>query len=270
MDLLFFLSLLCSVLLGVGRAVDLTLFTDAETGLCLAGSVWWRYGALGVAVLLAVLAGRGRAARPEALCARHGAAGVFSLAGSVCFALAGALRLWLATMGVGSYARAVMELACAVWMGSLGRAWLRRGAWQRPTRGMLPAVLGSIVFYWCVLARFMENSSSWHRVGPTAVVWQMLAALVFLSALARALYLPQSANGGALCAGGLAAFCLCLCWEVPELAATLRSATLLDGPELLFGLGLCCVGALGSVCCAACAAGRPRHLAGKHGRPLAE
>ena len=27
------------------------------------------------------------------------------------------------------------------------------------------------VFYWGVLSRFMENSSSWHRVEPTAMVW---------------------------------------------------------------------------------------------------
>ena len=38
--------LLC-VLLGFGRGADLAFATDAATGLCTAGAVWWRYLALG-------------------------------------------------------------------------------------------------------------------------------------------------------------------------------------------------------------------------------
>ena len=48
--------LLC-VLLGLGRGADLAFATDAATGLCTAGAVWWRYLALGAVVLAAVLAG---------------------------------------------------------------------------------------------------------------------------------------------------------------------------------------------------------------------
>ncbi len=51
-----------------GRMVDLALFTDAETGLCVVGSVWLRYAALAVVLLLAVAAGR--AAKPEASAAQ--------------------------------------------------------------------------------------------------------------------------------------------------------------------------------------------------------
>ena len=47
-----------SALLGVLRAADLAFGTDAVTGLCLVGSVWWRYLALGIVVLAAVLVGR--------------------------------------------------------------------------------------------------------------------------------------------------------------------------------------------------------------------
>ena len=46
--------LLC-VLLGLGRGADLAFATDAATGLCTAGAVWWRYLALGAVVLAAVL-----------------------------------------------------------------------------------------------------------------------------------------------------------------------------------------------------------------------
>ena len=51
-----------SILLGVLRAADLAFGTDAVTGLCVVGSVWWRYAALGAVVLPArkrcVAAGR--------------------------------------------------------------------------------------------------------------------------------------------------------------------------------------------------------------------
>ena len=105
-----------------------------------------------------------------------------------------------------------------------------------------------------VLARFMENSSSWHRVAPTAMVWQLLAGLVFLSALARALYLPGTSDGRTLCAGGLAAFALCLCWELPTVLQTLvqEGGGALLTPTLLFRLGLCCVGALGALSAVRC------------------
>ena len=203
MNFFIMVSLFLSAALGVFRGIDLALLTDAETGLCIVGSVWLRYGALAVAVGAAVAAG--------------------------------------------------LEALCAFWMIGLGLSWLRRD-WKTPTRSLTPAVLGSAVFYWCVLARFMENSSSWHRVAPTAMVWQLLAGLVFLSALARALYLPGTSDGRTLCAGALASFALCLCWEVPGVAQMLAengSAALLT-PELLFRLGLCCVGVLGGLCAVRC------------------
>ena len=120
---------------------------------------------------------------------------------------------------------------------------------------LLCSCTGSVLFYWNVLMRFMENSSSWHRLAPTEVVWQALAALLLLSSLARALYLPKPENGRTLCAAGLAALCLCLCWELPH-AAVLAAGAAADPallPELFAALALCCVGALGGVCAAACA-----------------
>ena len=48
----FVVILLC-VLLGLGRGADLAFATDAATGLCTAGAVWWRYLALGAVVLAA-------------------------------------------------------------------------------------------------------------------------------------------------------------------------------------------------------------------------
>ena len=120
--------------------------------------------------------------------------------------------------------------------------------------GLVQELAWHLLAIWCVLARFMENSSSWHRVAPTAMVWQLLAGLVFLSALARALYLPGTSDGRTLCAGGLAAFALCLCWELPTVLQTLvqEGGGALLTPTLLFRLGLCCVGALGALSAVRC------------------
>ena len=254
MNFFIMVSLFLSAALGVFRGIDLALLTDAETGLCIVGSVWLRYGALAVAVGAAVAAGRGGQPKPDALRGHCTPSGVVALAAAVCYGEAAVLRILWMHSSVVMLLRAVLEALCAFWMIGLGLSWLRKD-WKIPTRSLTPAVLGSVIFYWCVLARFMENSSSWHRVAPTAAVWQALAALLLLSSLARALYLPKPENGRTLCAAGLAALCLCLCWELPHAAVLAAGAAAEPAllPELFAALALCCVGALGGVCAAACA-----------------
>ena len=253
MEQLILISFILSLVLGVLRGIDLVFFTNSATGLCMVGSVWLRYALLVVAVLVAVVAGR--KAKPD-VTALHGhsqAAGYASGFAAACFVLTGVTRLLFALDGVGAIVRALLELFCWVWLSLLARNWLRKGPWHRPTRSLYPAVAGSIIFYWCVLSRFMENSSSWHRVAPTAAVWQALAALVFLSLLIRALYLPESANGKNFVASAMTAFALCFCWEVPQvLELMLDGMRLTQLPELLFGLGLCGIGALGGICALNC------------------
>ena len=76
--------------------------------------------------------------------------------------------------------------------------------------------------------------------------------LLFLAALARTLYLPRPENGRTLHAAALAAFCLCLCWELPRvlllLAAGFGGGMAAVLPELLSGLALCCIGGMGLAC----------------------
>ena len=139
-----------------------------------------------------------------------------------------------------------------MWLSNLGRSWLRGDGWKTPVGGLPQAIAGSALFYWNVLMRFMENSSSWHRVQPTAAVWQEMAALLLLAALARTLYLPRPENGRTLHAAALAAFCLCLCWELPRvlllLAAGFGGGMAAVLPELLSGLALCYIGGMGLAC----------------------
>ena len=206
----FVVILLC-VLLGLGRGADLAFATDAATGLCTAGAVWWRYLALGAVVLAAVLAGRSRPLPPEPLRSRRPAAGVLAFAGAVCMLAAGAAQFVFAVGTVSTFVRILLEVACAVWLSTSRRSWLRRDGWKTPAGGLPLAIAGSALFYWNVLMRFMENSSSWHRVQPTAAVWQVLAALVFLAALARALYLPAAGKRPHPARSGACSLLRCAC-----------------------------------------------------------
>jgi len=166
----FFLS----ILLGVLRAADLAFGTDAVTGLCVVGSVWWRYLALGIVVLAAVLVGRTQPSRSEAVRSRRPLAGILAFVGAVCFLAAAGAQIALgAASGLGGFVRCILECLCSAWLSTMGRCWLSPNEWKKPFGGLYLAVAGSLLFYWNVLLRFMENSSSWHRVTPTAAVWQV-------------------------------------------------------------------------------------------------
>lgn len=260
MNALILLSILLSAALGIARGADLAFGTDAVTGLCTVGSVWWRYAALGAVVLAAVLIGRHCAGKAETVRSRQPLAGVLAFAGAVCFLAAAGAQLAVGLSATSSFVRSILECICAVWLSTLGRCWLTPSGWKKPTGGLYLAVAGSVLFYWNVLMRFMENSSSWHRVEPTAMVWQMLAALVFLSAMVRALWLPETSNGCQLCEAGICTFLLCFCWELPRVLVLLfHGITAADLPEVLFGFGMCCIGALGLFTVA--------RVAGSDGRP---
>lgn len=250
-----------SILLGVLRAADLAFGTDAVTGLCVVGSVWWRYLALGIVVLAAVLVGRTQPSRSEAVRSRRPLAGILAFVGAVCFLAAAGAQIALGTAsGLGGFVRCILECLCSAWLSTMGRCWLSPNEWKKPFGGLYLAVAGSLLFYWNVLLRFMENSSSWHRVEPTAMVWQMLAALVFLSAMVRALWLPETSNGCQLCEAGICTFLLCFCWELPRVLVLLfHGITAADLPEVLFGFGMCCIGTLGLFTVA--------RVAGSDGRP---
>lgn len=250
-----------SILLGVLRAADLAFGTDAVTGLCVVGSVWWRYLALGIVVLAAVLVGRTQPSRSEAVRSRRPLAGILAFVGAVCFLAAAGAQIALgAASGLGGFVRCILECLCSAWLSTMGRCWLSPNERKKPFGGLYLAVAGSLLFYWNVLLRFMENSSSWHRVEPTAMVWQMLAALVFLSAMVRALWLPETSNGCQLCEAGICTFLLCFCWELPRVLVLLfHGITAADLPEVLFGFGMCCIGALGLFTVA--------RVAGSDGRP---
>ena len=147
MNSLILVSLILSVLLGIFRGIDLTFWTDAETGLCVVGPVWLRYAALAAVVGIAVAAGRSSQPKPDALQGRCSPSGVAALAAAVCYGETAVLRILWMHSSVVMLLRAVLEALCAFWMIGLGLSWLRRD-WKTPTRSLTPAVLGSAVAGW--------------------------------------------------------------------------------------------------------------------------
>lgn len=257
MNALVLLALIASALLGVLRGIDLIFGTDPVTQLCVVGSVWWRYAALGAVVALSVIAGRTARPEPAALRARQRLASVLALCGAVFVLLAAVSRLYWRMTAAGGAVRSVLDILCGLWLLSAARAWNHKGAWQEPFGGITLGAAGSFIFYWRVLSRFMENSSSWQRPAETAAVWQYMAALLFMAALARCVCLPGEENAPALCASGLAAFGLCFCWQVPQLLFDIAQSTPLTDLSQMsdyFGAAaLSFIGALGGVCAAASA-----------------
>lgn len=249
MKSLYLLSIVLSVLLGVGHGVDLLFGIDPQTGLCVVGSVWWRYAALAAAVAVAFFAGRRYGVSKQAVCTQNLLLGELALLGGICELAAGGLHSLFAggTLGL---LRVGMELLCGIWLCCLGWRWLTAKEWKAPAGGLVLAVPGTLLFYGNVLLRFMENSSSWHRVLPTAEVWQQLAVVLFLAALLRALYLPEPENEKTLGAAGMVVFCLCLCWQLPQTVFALLTEGVagVGLPELAAQAALCFIGGMGCAC----------------------
>ena len=120
--------------LTIGRALDLGLWTDLESGLCAVGPVWLRYAALAVGVLVAICIGRKLAHGPQELQNHCKASGTVTIMAGAFFALAALARLAVGLTGIGAVVRAVLEVLCAVWLVLLGRKWLRPDG-QLPASG---------------------------------------------------------------------------------------------------------------------------------------
>ena len=131
MDLLILLSIILSVLLGVGRAVDLALFTDPASGLCMAGSVWLRYAALAIALAAAVLAGRTRAYKPRRLCGSCKPSGALALLGAVWMVLAGVAKIFFGSAPLAKGIWGALAICCGGWLCTLGRSWWSKTWKQR-------------------------------------------------------------------------------------------------------------------------------------------
>jgi hypothetical protein len=244
------MTLLIGVLVAVGRWLDLTNYTDLSTGLCSAGSVWWRYAEIGILLVLGALLALPVRKNTKALLRRSVSAGAAAMAGAILLVVASCMQL-VGVLSTTALIQIVLQILCACWLVLLARAWMAE-QWVTPSGGASMSVAGSALFYWLVVLRFMKNSSSYHYVMSSEAIVSALAVLLFLSSLGRALLLPDTANERAVCRSGLWAFWFGLCWELPQ-AVALWSSGNSDTAELLFALGVACVGALGGAAAILCA-----------------
>ena len=175
MNALILLSILLSAALGIARGADLAFGTDAVTGLCTVGSVWWRYAALGAVVLAAVLIGRHCAGKAETVRSRQPLAGVLAFAGAVCFLAAAGAQLAVGLSATSSFVRSILECICAVWLSTLGRCWLTPSGWKKPTGGLYLAVAGSVLLVWMARDAYLDML---RRMVPDLQEGSLLPALL--------------------------------------------------------------------------------------------
>lgn len=247
------LVLLCAAVGGSAYALDLARATDLTTGFVTAGSLWVRYAAIGLVLLLMALAGWALIPkRPEPARRRSPLLAFWMLLCGMAFAAAGGAGLleYLHTPGIPKI-HSILQLFTAIWF--LLAAASRLGRVPGPPAGSVAwGILGSLSIYLLTVMRFGFKPSGLVRVAPTVQVFSALLALVFVSSLLRRLYLPRAACGRGLYFCGCAAFFLCTCLELPLTLAFLR-AGLLTPAELLTSLALALVGVLGGACALALA-----------------
>ncbi|MFR1787135.1 MAG: hypothetical protein ACLSWY_14780 [Ruthenibacterium lactatiformans] len=206
-------TLAVSLLLGAARAADLFLNTDTATGFLLSGSVWTRYWLMAPVVILAWLAGlyvprkQPCGLRPGAGVWMSGVNFVF-VPLAFCSELYGFLTVLNVLFGTPEQAgrhqtaerillgqladvtRAALFVVFGVWCLLVffeNRAREKRGGWM-----LYLGVAGSAAFYLHTVVRFVEQPASLYRILPAVEIFSALAALLFVTALLRALYLPAA------------------------------------------------------------------------------
>lgn len=270
-------ALIAGLLLGAARLADLVLNTDAETGFLHSGSILPRYLLMLACVLLILLAGH--SVPPGQPCGlRPGGAAWMRKSNflliplAFCSELYGFLFLLNHLFGVpiqttssrhamdnlrlyylqqlADGARAALFVVFGVWCLLLFFENLSRisyGKWM-----LTLGTLSSTVFYLHTVLRFIERPSSLYRIIPVVDILSALSALLFITALLRALYLPDSLHAARiLCRSGLFAFFFCTCLALPQAIWEYGNGT---EPlvSLILAAGVGSLGLAGAVC-AGCA-----------------
>ena len=262
-------TLAVSLLLGAARAADLFLNTDTATGFLLSGSVWTRYWLMAPVVILAWLAGlyvprkQPCGLRPGAGVWMSGVNFVF-VPLAFCSELYGFLTVLNVLFGTPEQAgrhqtaerillgqladvtRAALFVVFGVWCLLVffeNRAREKRGGWM-----LYLGVAGSAAFYLHTVVRFVEQPASLYRILPAVEIFSALAALLFVTALLRALYLPGGVGTApALSRCGLLAFFFCTCLALPQ--AVWQGMNGVDTPvSFPLAITLGCTGLLGAAC----------------------
>lgn len=263
------------LLAGVGGSaacwVDIAFYTDPVTGFAQVGSVWLRYGAVAVLLLLAQLASALAARRPVGLDRAFPAAGAVSALAGAGYVIVGTLQLasvlpgavqrfaearplglriqirYMLSQGGVDMLLGALALLCGWSLLIQSRFWLQRGRGRTPACGMGFGMAGTLYLFVQTFARFAGNYASVYHFRLTVLVFSALAALLFLTSLLRVYYFPEQGNGRSVARCGLSAFYLCTCCELPQTAAAWLNGMAPLG-DLLVSTVLGLTGLFGVVC----------------------
>ncbi len=256
------------LLIGVGvsilRGIDLAKFTDPSSGLVIEGSVWLRYSAVGVLLLLSFAASFMAQKRPVKFERSSIGFGFFALALSAVFTIETILRLATALqnqipkisfMGISALLSAecllgFLGLITAIWFALFGISLLSK-PYKLPIGGVYLAIAGSFGFYMHLILRFSTNDSSYHHFATTMRIFTIAAALAFLTILIRGIFFSENKVGRKTFFFGLIAFYVCTCLELPEAIFAFDSGKTNFG-SFMFSLCLAGVGLLGAICAQRC------------------
>lgn len=246
----FFLMLGFCLLALALRIADLAFCTDPATGFVTEGPFWARIAVPAAGVVLSYAAAGRVNRRPRALlgpCAGLGVCLLLLTAALACGALLGVPEL-AAAFDPMLLISTVTALLCALWSLLWGvRAF---GPLADPTRrlpGALTALPGALFFLWLMVERFAIAPASVMRLGSTLRVLSSAAALLFLAMVLRVFLTPGLPVGHAVFAGGMIAFLVCTCHELPQ--AVFEFWWGRSGPaDLATGLAMGLWGITGLVC----------------------
>lgn len=241
------LVLLVCLALGALRWVDLLNYCDLATGFVTRGEFWWRYAAMGGAVVLLWLGDFLAPRRPACMLRTSRPLGLCSALCAVSWAAAAGVTLTqaLAQEDNVQLTLSILYGLTALWLFLMAASRLTRYI-DAPSGSALVGVAGTIGFYLLTVRRFGFQPASIQRISVTVEALSALAVLLFMSVLVRASYLPFTSCGRRLTFLGGTAFLFCTCLEMPQTFCRWVVGYAQQG-EMALSLALGCTGLLGAV-----------------------
>lgn len=232
------LSVLVSAAGSLLALADYFLLVDPLSGYVTVGSVFLRYGALALALLCFVLLmlrlpkKGGAFAIPTAM--------YYSFYLATALFAAGGIFSVLTARTLARYLLAGLYLLSAVWFAGVGKAVKKN---KCPPYAVLGCAASIAMLAACML-RYLERPASSQHLLLTTGLLASIVALLFVTALLRGVYLPNSGNGRALFLFGSLAFFMGSClMTVKYVFLALHGA--LEVTALLYDLPLFALGLIG-------------------------
>ncbi|MDD3429960.1 MAG: hypothetical protein PHG02_08165 [Oscillospiraceae bacterium] len=246
----FVISFFLCLITGGLRYLDYAHLTNIQTGFFVQGTLTSRLGIVTVVLLFVLVTSIGITAPRGMLVQRGGvvslglviasAAALFCGAGGVLYNLTQMYAVW-------DFVLSLLFVINGLWLLIIAFAFFGNPDYIKKMSAML-AVVAVSCYYLLTVIRFITKPSSLYRLTKLIGILSPLAALLFLTAFVKALYLSgNSGKSRGLYFFGLAAFLFCFCLSGADLAAG-WGLNMIALPELFKTVALMAVGLLGMLC----------------------